>query len=220
MRTFLIISFVLITNLAFAQEEMIISCQIQSYDWKKYQIDPQKRRGKSGDRESIQQTEKDFPNAFLFKVDAQGITPLDSASPIFNIYFLQNSEVTELKNTNSNYKWGINQTRKSGDQDAIMISREGGKLIYTSNSAKQPDGDMDIYTSKKLEGICREQDPTTKQLHAITPIPPRGIKSAQWEFAGHEFLFREDDIIDNYDRDFYIAKNTAKIIDDQQHMYL
>jgi len=156
MRTFLIISFVLITNLAFAQEEMIISCQIQSYDWKKYQIDPQKRRGKSGDRESIQQTEKDFPNAFLFKVDAQGITPLDSASPISNIYFQKNNEVTQLKNTNSNYKWGINQRRKLGDQDTIMISPEGGKLIYSSNSAKQPDRDFDVYTSLKLEGIFSE----------------------------------------------------------------
>jgi len=208
------------TNFVFAQEEMIISCQIQSYDWKKYQLDSQKRRGKSGDRESIHKNEKDFPNAFFFKIDAQGITPLDNASPISNIYFQKNNEVTELKNTNSNYKWGINQTRKSGGQDAIMISREGGKLVYTSNSAKQPEGDVDVHTSLKLEGICSEQDPTSKQLRAIAPIPPGGIESAKWEFVGHEYLFRDDDIIDNYDRDFYIAKNTAKTIDDQQHMYL
>jgi len=220
MRTFLIISFVLITNLAFAQEEMIISCQIQSYDWKKYQIDPQKRRGKINDQETINKSAKDFPNAFLFRIDSQGITPLDSASPITNIYFQQNSEVTELKNTNSNYKWGINQRRKSGDQDAIMISREGGKLIYTSNSAKQSDGDVDVYTSLKIEGICNEQDTTSKQLRAIAPIPPGGIESAKWEFVGHEYLFRDDDIIDNYDRDFYLAKNTATTIDDQQYMYL
>ena len=220
MRTILILCFVFITNLAFAQEEMIISCQIQKYEWKQYQIDPQKRRGKSGDREAINKNENDFPNAFLFRIDSQGITPLDSASPISTMYFQKNNELTELKNTNSNYKWGINQARKSGDQDAIMISREGGKLIYTSNSAKQPDGDVDVYTSLKLEGICSEQHPTTKQLQAITPIPPGNIESAKWEFVGHEYLFRDDDIVDNYDRDFYLAKNTAVTIDNQQHMYL
>jgi hypothetical protein len=36
MKSFLIISLLFIANFAFAQEEMIISCQIQSYDWKKY----------------------------------------------------------------------------------------------------------------------------------------------------------------------------------------
>ena len=220
MKTFLILCFALFTNFVFAQEDMIISCQIQSYDWNKYQIDPQKRRGKITDQETINKNAKDFPNAFLFRIDAQGITPLDSASPIANIYFQKNNEVTELKNTNSNYKWGINQTRKSGGQDAIMISREGGKLIYTSNSAKQSDGGLDLHTSLKLEGLCNEQDPTTKQLRAITPIPPGGIESAKWEFVGHEYLFRDDDIIDNYDRDFYLAKNTATTINDQEHMYL
>ena len=220
MKTFLLFYFLCITNFAFAQEEMIISCQIQLYDWKKYQIDPQKRRGKIVDQETINKSERDFPNAFLFKIDTQGITPLDSASPISNIYFQKNNEITELKNTNSNYKWGINQTRKSGDQDAIMISREGGKLVYTSNSAKQPDGGVDVHTSLKLEAICSEQDPTTRQLRAITPIPPGGIELAKWEFVGHEYLFRDDDIIDNYDRDFYLAKNSATTINDQQHMYL
>jgi hypothetical protein len=220
MKPFLIIYFLFIANFAFAQEEMIISCQIQSYDWKKYQVDPQKRRGKSGDRETISKSEKDFLNAFLFKIDPQGITPLDSASPISTMYFQKNNEVTELKNSNSNYKWGIKQTRKSGDQDAILISREGGKLVYTSNSAKQADGDVDVYTSLKLEGFCSEQNLETKQLQAIAPIPPGNIESAKWEFVGHEYLFRDDDIIDNYDRDFYLAKNTATTIDDQQHMYL
>ena len=91
MKTFLILCFALFTNFVFAQEDMIISCQIQSYDWNKYQIDPQKRRGKINDQETINKSAKDFPNAFLFKIDAQGITPLDSASPITNIYFQQNN---------------------------------------------------------------------------------------------------------------------------------
>jgi hypothetical protein len=220
MKLFIIISLLFIANFAFAQEEMIISCQIQSYDWKKYQVDPQKRPGKSGDRETISKSEKDFPNSFLFKIDSQEITPLDSASPISTIYFQKNNEVTELKNSNSNYKWGIKQTRKSGDQDTILISREGGKLIYTSYSPKQVDADVDVYTSLKLEGFCSEQNQVNKQLQAITPIPPQGIESVKWEFVGHEYLFRDDDIIDNYDRDFYLAKNTATTIDDQQHMYL
>jgi hypothetical protein len=38
-------------------------------------------------------------------------------------------------------------------------------------------------------------------------IPPGNIESAKWEFVGHEYLFRDDDIVDNYDRDFYLAKN-------------
>jgi len=219
-KLFLLFFYLILANFSYAQEVMTISCKIHSYEWKKTQIDLQKRRGKSGDREVIHKSESDFPTAFLFKVDSNGIIPLDAFSPVSPMYFQKNTAVTEINHSNSNYKWGVTQTRVTGNKDSIFISREGGKLIYISNSPRIAEEDVEVYTHLKLEGVCWELNPSTQQLQAITPIPPGDITSASWEFVGHEFLFRDDDILDNYDRDFYLAKNTVKTIDKQKYMFL